>query len=192
MLFLFALKNRQHLGFDMNYDVRKIYGLNEAPQLYSVINDGILSINALPKTDDYISLQLGFECASQGVFTIEASGTESFESGIDIYLEDLKEGVIHNLSLNPLYAFDHGPVNNPNRFVLHFGPPNGIDEHGRNNFTIFARDKQIYILNPQSGEVNIVIHDIAGREILNGVFDTLLREQNIVKSQYRMVYHNPY
>jgi hypothetical protein len=154
-------------GFDLNYDVRKIYGLEEAPQLYSFINDGILSLNTLPKTDDYISLQVGFECAATEVFTIEASETESFESGIDIYLEDLKDDVIHNLSLNPLYTFNHSPINNANRFVLHFGSPNGIDEQSLNNFTIFAKDNKVYILDPQAGEVNIVVHDIAGREILN-------------------------
>jgi len=151
----------------MKYDIRKIYGLNEAPQLYSVINDGILSINTLPKTDEYISLQLGFECAAPKVYTIKAIGTEYFKNVNNIYLEDLKESVIQNLCLNPFYSFDHIPVNDPNRFVLHFGPPNSIDEQCRNNFAIFARDNQIYIFNHHDGEVNVVIHDIAGREILN-------------------------
>jgi hypothetical protein len=163
-----CINDQATVGFDVNYDVRKIFGLYEAPQLYSVINDEILSINALPKTDDYISLQLGFECAVPEVFTIEASGTDSFESGIDIYLEDLKEDLIQNLSLNPFYSFDHIPAYDPNRFVLHFEPPNGIDEQGQYNFIIYVKGNQVYIVNPYAAEVNFVIHDITGREILNG------------------------
>jgi len=166
-------------GYDQDLDVRKIYGLFEAPQLYSIIPNEQLSINSLPETDGYMSVQLGFECNAQQVFTIEATGSESFESGIDIYLEDLKEELFQNLSLNPVYVFANDPANDPERFILHFGGLGSVTEQSHIPVKIFAHGNQVYIHNPEAIQANIVICDITGREVLN----TYLKQPGINKLQ---------
>ncbi|MCD4791455.1 MAG: hypothetical protein K8R37_15780, partial [Bacteroidales bacterium] len=109
--------------YDVDVDVKKMFGLDEAPQLYSIIPEEILSINSLSELNGYRIINLGFECGVPAIFTIEASEIESFNGNITIYIEDLKEGIMYNLCENPSYAFVHEIGNDPNRFLLHFGEP---------------------------------------------------------------------
>ena len=152
--------------YDSQYDVKKIYGLNEAPQLYSIITGDILSINSLPELNEYRVVNLGFECDVPVMFTIEASEIESFEESITIYLEDLKTGTLHNLSNDPSFTFAHEIGDDPNRFILHFGNPNGIDEAGQQNIRIYSNEDFVYIQQPMGLTGEIIIYDLMGQEIL--------------------------
>ncbi|MCD4698765.1 MAG: T9SS type A sorting domain-containing protein, partial [Bacteroidales bacterium] len=152
-------------GYDGEYDVRKIYGLDEAPQLYSIIPEDILSINSLSELNEYRIVPLGFECDALAVFTIEASEIESFEEFITIYLEDIKEGTLHNLSNNPLYTFTHEIGDDPARFLLHFGEPNGYNEPGEQSVRIYSNEDIVYVHQPAGLQADIVICNIMGQEI---------------------------
>jgi len=153
--------------YDGEYDVIKIYGLDEAPQLYSIIPGEILSINSLSELDEYRVVNLGFECGVPEIFTIEASEIESFEENTTIYLEDLKEGVMHNLSENPSYAFAHEIGDDPNRFLLHFGEPSSIDENNQQNVRIYSNEGVVYIHQAAGIKGEITIYDMIGGEILS-------------------------
>nr|MBC8489091.1 fibronectin type III domain-containing protein [Bacteroidota bacterium] len=48
-------------GFDSDFDAYKKYGIDEAPQLYSIAGDEILSINVLPEMSSGMAIPLGFE-----------------------------------------------------------------------------------------------------------------------------------
>ncbi|MCD4694650.1 MAG: T9SS type A sorting domain-containing protein [Bacteroidales bacterium] len=152
--------------YDGEYDVRKLYGLDEAPQLYSIIPGDILSINSLPGLDEYRVVPLGFECDAPVEFTIEASEIESFEELISIYLEDIKEGELHNLTNNPSYTFTHEIGDDPNRFLLHFGEPNAIDEPGEQSVRIYSNEDVVYVHQPAGMNGEIVIYNMIGQEIL--------------------------
>jgi len=154
-------------GFDSDYDAYKLYGLDEAPQLYSIIPDEVLSVNSLPGYDEDRIVDLGFECGVPEIFTIEASEIESFDENTTIYLEDLKEGVMHNLSENPSYAFAHEIGDDPNRFLLHFGEPSSIDETNQQNVRIYSNEDVVYIHQAAGIKGEITIYDMIGREILS-------------------------
>jgi len=153
--------------YNPQYDVKKIFGLDEAPQLYSIIPGDMLSINSLSELNEYIVVNLGFECDVPAMFLIEASELESFEGSTTIYLEDLKTGTIQNLIENPAYEFSHDVGNNPNRFLLHFGNPNGIDELNQQNFRVYSNENTIYVQTQGKQNVTIVVYDVMGQEILS-------------------------
>jgi hypothetical protein len=164
---MFVTFNQQSTDeYDGQYDVKKIYGLDEAPQLYSIIPNEILSINSLPEFNEYRTVNLGFECDVQGMFTIEASEIEGFEESIAIYLEDLKTGTIQNLNDNPVYEFAHEVGDDPNRFILHFGNPNGIGETSAQNVNIYSNEDIVYVHQPMGLTGEIIIYDLMGQEIL--------------------------
>ncbi|MBC8489539.1 MAG: S8 family serine peptidase [Bacteroidetes bacterium] len=153
-------------AYDSDFDVKKLFGLDEAPQLYSIIPDEVLSINSLAELEDYKIVNIGFECGVPEIFTIEASEIESFGKSITIYLEDLKEGIIHNLSENPSYPFVHEIGDDPNRLLLHFGEPSSIDENNQFSVRIYSNENIVYIQNPESTDGDIIIYDMLGREII--------------------------
>jgi len=160
-------------NFDSDFDAYKLFGLDEAPQLYSIIPDEKLSVNSLTELEDYRIVNLGFECNIPAIYTIEASEIESFKDGMEIYIEDIKTSTIQNLSLNPIYEFAHEPGNDPNRFFVHFGKPNSIDDNTQSPFNIYSNENIIYISSTENLQNDIIIYNILGQEVyretLNGI-----------------------
>ncbi len=151
--------------YDGEYDVIKIFGLAEAPQLYSIIPGEVLSINSIPELNEYKLVELGFECNISDFFTIVASEFESFDENITIYLEDKKEGIMHNLCENPTYSFLHETGDDPNRFLLHFGDPSGIDEPVQQNTGIYSYDNIVYIHQTEDLNATVFIYNTLGHKI---------------------------
>ncbi len=100
------------------------------------------------------------------MFTIEASEIDGFEESIAIYLEDLKTGTVQNLNDNPVYEFAHEPGDDTNRFILHFGNPNGIGETGAQNVNIYSNKDIVYVQQPMGLTGEIIIYDLMGQEII--------------------------
>jgi hypothetical protein len=156
--------------YDSEYDVQKIYGLPEAPQLYTVITGKKLSINSLPQLTGHKEVILGFECGMPGEYVINASQLESF-GNIPVYLEDIQEDVLVNLTSNPVYSFSHQINSDPNRFVLHFGDPLGVDEPQQQMelINIYSSQKSVFVTIPFKINGDIMIYDIMGRRIATAV-----------------------
>jgi hypothetical protein len=159
-------------GYDTDYDIEKLFGLDDAPQLYTEIPGKKLSINALPAMEENLVIPIGFECGVPSDFTITVSGIEGFDQNIEIFLEDLKEGIIHNLIINPDYSFVSDPLDESSRFLLHFGNPNAIGENSANSVRIYANENLVHILNPMMENLDIEVYDVVGRQVtmkhLNG------------------------
>jgi hypothetical protein len=151
--------------YDPEYDVRKLYGLNEAPQLYTVITGDELSINVLPDLGDNRIVEIGFECGVSNTFTINASGMNGFDEHVEFYLEDLKSGTAQNLKENPVYLFTGVEGDEPSRFRLHFGNPNTVEETVPNPISIYAENNKIHILNLTQGQVSVYVYDLMGRQV---------------------------
>ena len=152
-----------------NFDVRKMFGLDEAPQLYSILPDELLSINTLSTLQGSTFVDLGFECAVTEIFTINAGEIESFDKSVSIYLEDKLEGINIDLYENPVYTFAHDPLNEADRFVLHFEAPNDIIElpQEKEEVKIFSYANKVYVIPEEITMGNIFIYDLLGQEIKN-------------------------
>lgn len=159
-------------GYDCDHDVRKLFGVNEAPQLYTKIPGDILSINVLPVLENDRTIEMGFECEVPSSFTILATGMDGFEEDIDFFLEDLKTEIIQDLKENPIYNFTGGLGDNPDRFLLHFGNPSSLDENGFTPVKIYSYDDIIRILNSTQGIIYVSVCDILGRIIIEKQFNT--------------------
>lgn len=150
-------------GFDARFDAFKLYGINEAPQLYSMISGEILSINERPMDGNDI-VQLGFSCGNSGSYTFTASGMESFDASKPIFLEDSKLNVYQDLRSNPVYGFSYIAGENANRFKLVFGSV-GIGEGNALNVGIFAERKNIHVTTPESFRGTVQVYDLLGKMV---------------------------
>ena len=94
--------------------------------IYSKTSDGIeLSINSFPelRKDKSIPLYLGSGAAGIKEFSIV--GLEGFDSEVDIFLEDLKLGLVVDMKIGK-YSFIYTPMDEKKRFILHFAVPSVI------------------------------------------------------------------
>ncbi len=153
--------------YDNNLDVQKLFGLDEAPQLYSVIPNKLLSINSLPELTESKVVQLGFECGVNGQFTFTAGDIESFTAYTPIYLEDTKEGIIRKLNDNPVYTFNHSPLDDNNRFILHFGEVNGVGDISTGGIKVYSNKNTVYVQKPADFNGIVFIYDMLGQEIIS-------------------------
>jgi hypothetical protein len=151
--------------YDSEFDVRKLYGIQQAPQLYSIIPGNELSINILPETGDDRIVPLRFECEVPSTFTLEAAGMDGFDLNTEFYLEDLKEGVIQNIGDDPVYVFSSELGDDPSRFLLHFGNPNTVGETILNPVKVYADNGVIHILNLTQRQASVCVFDEIGRQI---------------------------
>jgi hypothetical protein len=152
-------------AYDVDFDVEKMFGLAEAPQLYSIITGKNLSINSMPEFTEGMSIPLGYECGVSGNTTIEAFGMEGFEGGIVLYLEDLKSGLIHNLKENPVYTFFHISGDDPERFILHFGNPASMETSIESSIQIYSGNNSIVINRQEPATMTVLIYDMMGRQV---------------------------
>ena len=155
--------------FDSDHDAYKLDGVDEAPQLYSVLPDSTrVALNARPWGGFYTLIPLGFHIGMVTTDTLVASNLESFLPGIVIWLEDKKTSIWVTLTQTPEYIFTSLPNDNPDRFLLHFSNPyTGLTANTGGFMKIYSFNSSVYVMNrrvePASGD--IYIYDITGRLI---------------------------
>ena len=165
-------------GFDSEFDANKLQGGADAPQLSSVASDNSnLCINSLPISSGEVIVPLNFSFSSSGDITFTASGMESFNADVPIYLEDRQLSKTVNLRLEPVYTFSYQPGSAIDRFRLHFSGVNGIGESSLNNGKAFISNGRIYIdVQDMQGEAaHISVYNSLGQligsedRLMNGV-----------------------
>jgi hypothetical protein len=134
------------LGYDEFLDADKITGGNAAPQLYSIITDRNLTVNAIPWTGSDQIVPLGFSCGVSGNYTITGSNIESFRLGTDVVLEDLKESRMQSLKLDSIYTFSYQKGESSSRFILHFSNPYyGVPGQDANAIHVYSFEEYVYV-----------------------------------------------
>jgi hypothetical protein len=140
--------------------------------LYSIGNaDTIISVNSLPWIGNSQVVPMGFSCGVNGNYSILASNLQSFQSNINIYLEDLKTNTTQDLDVNPLYDFSYTTSDNANRFLIHFNSPASVINNGQlSNMQIYSFENYVYVKNLVKGTTKgtIQIYDLLGRKVFQG------------------------
>ncbi|MBN2173712.1 MAG: hypothetical protein JW731_06255 [Bacteroidales bacterium] len=148
-------------GLDQNLDAFKLFGLDAAPQLYTMAEEAPLTLNYFPSTD-FVNLYL--EVGADATYTISAEGMETFASNVTLHLEDLKEGTIVDLKDTPEYNFEAMTGDDPERFMLHFGTV-GIENSAAEQIHVFANHGQVYVNLPANINGQVDIYNVMGQKI---------------------------
>jgi hypothetical protein len=154
-------------GFDPQSDGLKLWGLEEAPQLWTEKGEFRLSINELPPPTGGLIVPLDFKTTYTGQVTLNVTGLESFDPSLPIRLQDHLGGSMTDLRLNCSYVFSHDPSNSEKRFALVFGYPDGINTNITNDGKAFISNGRIYIEAPSmQGQVaDIKVYNAIGQAI---------------------------
>lgn len=161
-------------GYDAAMEAIKMTGQQEAPQLSATSADGEnLSINALPFSSEDVIVPLNFSLVPAGEVTFTASGIESFESSVPMYLEDLAQSKVINLREQANYTFSHSGGDAGQRFQLRFkGVNNTPDQPTATEGSVFVSQGYLYIEVPsmQQTTVRVRVYDALGREFSEGKY----------------------
>ncbi|MBP7497676.1 MAG: hypothetical protein KA792_08450, partial [Bacteroidales bacterium] len=107
-------------GFDSKYDAYKLYNTDpEIPNIFSIITDNILSINAIPKLKVDRKVKLGLDYSKNNTLNIIATEINNFET-TDVYLLDTILGTYKKLNLMDNYIFSYNTSQTKQRFSICF------------------------------------------------------------------------
>jgi hypothetical protein len=160
-------------GYDVNYDAEKLVGGNDAPQLYTLLQDNRkMNFNIQPAVNANTIIPMGFSCSVNGSYNLNASNLESFDAATRIYLEDLKEGTIQDLKANPAYSFNYTTGDAANRFVLHFSITTGINDLQANGVQVYTYENSLYIKNLDNQSLkNVFVYDLLGKQVFQSALN---------------------
>jgi len=154
-------------GFDNDFDAYKLYGNENAPQMYAILPGEIASVSGIPDIHEGTEIQAGFETEVAGEYTITIEDYEDGGNGWPVFILDTKENIYHDLSQSGDYVFTASPNDEAARFRIVFGNPNGINDElpGSNGINCYAYDGNLYFQSEQNLEGSVKVIDLMGREI---------------------------
>ncbi|NCC74090.1 MAG: T9SS type A sorting domain-containing protein [Sphingobacteriia bacterium] len=146
-------------GFDFYWDSRFLAG--GAPKFYSLTDGEKISTNILSGIIPGLEIPFGFESNGHTDYIIELEANELNEV---LVLSDLKTGITHDFSINPVYAFSSTEDDAPNRFLLKFSAVGIGDKQILTSIKAWISDNTLY-LNNDRGITFIEIFDLTGRKL---------------------------
>lgn len=159
---LIALNSEATAGYDKNYDAFKLFGNEDAPQLYTVVGDQNISVNSVNSIDDNTEFALMLKVGVNGQYTITAEHLATFMNGANVYLTDLQNNYRQNLTQNPVYTFNANTGDAANRFKVSFATV-GVEENSLQNVGIYSANGMVYINMPESTQALVTMTNLAGQ-----------------------------
>jgi flagellar motor switch/type III secretory pathway protein FliN len=151
--------------YDLGLDALKLIGLEEAPQMYTLVEGNVkLTGNTMPMVS---TVPFNLEVGVDGTYTLVVDGIDSFEPGTVIELEDLATGNVVNLNDVNTYAFQASVYDDAERFMLKFGTV-GIDDNLAENVKVYSFNSAIHVNMPLDVEGQVFVFNTMGQEIVSG------------------------
>ncbi|MCB2220241.1 MAG: fibronectin type III domain-containing protein [Bacteroidetes bacterium] len=154
--------------YDSQFDAIKMFGIEEAPQLYSITENEILSINTLPEYYPGMVIPLGLKVGADAEYSIKVSNLSSFEFPVNVFIEDLLTGEMVNISSEEFYTFNASTEDNAERFLLHFMAVTDVNETSLSPVEIYSYDNSVYVKNIETENATISVVNIAGQIVYSG------------------------
>ncbi len=153
-------------GYDHAFDVFKMYGDQNAPQMYSLASDNELSINVLPHSAQEIIVPVALKVGQETSYTISVK-ENTFNPLVGILLEDVKTNNTINLWQVTSYTLTANPNDDPQRFKLHFNGATGINEPSASPFSIYVSNGIVYVNNSDNQMLKgtVTVYSVTGQAI---------------------------
>lgn len=166
------LLNDANASYNSTTDAIKMFSNNPAqPQIYAIAEQGEkTAIKGVPtQSNDSFSLPLGFVDKQDDILSISLGDITNNQSGITVYLEDLKLDVIHNFKDHNTYQFKSSDEENNNRFIIHIkktttGVHNSMTE--TNEPVIYTHDGNLFV-NQDFDLSEVKVFNLLGQKLLS-------------------------
>ncbi|MCF8304244.1 MAG: T9SS type A sorting domain-containing protein [Bacteroidales bacterium] len=162
---LIGFKNDATFNYDSDYDAFKLAGSGDAPQLYTrSADERDLAINLQPGPGEQTEIPLFFEMGEDDVYDLELMELANLDDYQNIYLQDLKTGVVIDLREQSAYSFTAAPNDDPLRFKMAFGPTAIPESMTNNNIRIYSLlDNIVVEMADQDLPATIRVYNMQGQ-----------------------------
>lgn len=132
-------------GFDSDFDAYKLYGITDAPQIYSIIPGNNLAVNSMSFIESSEHVALGLKVGVETTYVLTVEGIDSFDPSLFFRLEDLELGTSQDMRVNPVYSFTAAPGDAENRFRLSFASATAVTDQKSEGINVFYKNGTIRI-----------------------------------------------
>jgi len=154
-------------AFDDDFDAYKMNGIEDAPSLYTSMEDGThMAINTMPSLSSNLQIPIGITSNSEKEFKMTVSGSSNFEFRYPLTLEDKATNTFIDLRSDSSYVFSHSPLSDPNRFILHFDVVSGTNENVTSQTEIVMVDGNIKISGQENRKCTVEVFGMDGKQLL--------------------------
>lgn len=153
------------IGVDSEYDAYKLSGIEEAPQISSVSGMANLSINTLPEYKAGLIIPVHFTVGSSAIYTVDIAEVDLTDLNLNVYLEDVKEGVLLPLDETSEYVVSAKKGDDAHRFNLIFKDAETDEFDGTGIAQIFSFENLVYVKKESGVVADVFIYDVMGREV---------------------------
>ncbi len=163
------------VSFDNDYDAFKLFGIDEAPQIFSIVENQNLSINVLPEYDPGMVIPLGFKMGVDAEVSFRIENLESFNFPVNIVIEDLQTGEMIEMDNQSEFTFTGTKEDEMNRFNMHFMMLfTDVENVAANMVNIYSAEKSVYVKNLSSEDLSSVsVYSITGKEVYRGELENM-------------------
>lgn len=152
-------------GIDANYDAYYLYGIGNAPSLYTHDGDIQLAHNFYEDIEGNEVVALNFEAKENGTYVLTFDNIDSFDFDIPIWLEDKNEDTFTNLRHANSYSFSANINDDFDRFNVHFANPE-IPEEDDYAVSIYSYEKEIFVVVPEEmANSEIIVYNLLGEKV---------------------------
>jgi hypothetical protein len=151
-------------NYNVSYDMQKMKNtLKELPNIFAVCDNINLAIKGFPELQNDKIIPIGFSVNQPGKYIIKASQLDKFipsvkeflgnnshstfvDNDIHIYLVDMQDKKIQDLTVKPEYDFSMTKEEDMNRFYIKFSIDNSHSSSAIQQFCYtYAFEKNVYI-----------------------------------------------
>ncbi len=178
------------LSFDSNWDALKMFGVYNAPQVFSIIEaDQYLSINSVPGNQKGTIVKLGFKANNPGMYTISYEEVSGPFTGEHVILIDQVTGEKVMLKEVGQHKFVHTGSEDVHRFNLLF-INNGGTSSGKSaalNANVYSYNSTIHIDAPEANSYKVQVYNLMGQEVISQTVNSNSSNFNIEQEGYYIV-----
>ncbi len=150
-------------NYDGSYDAAKLWGSEQAPQLYTKKGESNMSINSQNNIDNFHGMFVYLQVGEENEYTISFNHTLVEYS--NLILKDLITGIY--IQPTEEYSFFANPDDNPERFQFTYDIT-GISRELKSQIASWAYNNILYVKIPDSQHLhNIVIYNMLGSVVMN-------------------------
>lgn len=150
-------------AFDSDFDAYKLLSqLDEVPQLYTVNDEVEYSINGKANAD-YVEFPVVAKVATEGVYTLAISGSETFPSTAAIMLVNTLTGTSIDLKSVSSVSLNLEAGLNSNYVLKIYKNGLGVEDGKTNNAVVYSAGNTIFFQNCENALVNV--YDMVGKQV---------------------------
>lgn len=156
--------------FDPAYDAYKLAPLAQVPYFYATKNGLPTALNNIPEINSNTIVPLSIIATSTANYKISSTGASSFDSSVDIFLQDKSNGILQDLKLNPEYQVNLATGTYTNRFfiVMRAAVVNGLQGLDAEKVKIYSYEGKVYIHSfyPTTIQASITLQEVSAKKVL--------------------------